>query len=904
MTLEELIAAAVSLTVLYAKKIAAGLADRAAKGTEQAAAEHLGRLRAWMVTRLHGHGAESAVEQLGVSPVARGLVRQQLAEALHADPRAAGELEALVVPARAAVLNGGFLSPAAQLPVPRQLPPVPGDFTGRDRERHLLEAELSSPSGSRVCLIHGPGGIGKTVTALQVAHRLAAVFPDGQLFADLRGADPVPAAPDEVLSTFLRSLGVSPEAIPDTPEGRTGLFRSELAARRVLLLLDNAADEEQVRPLLPGTGQCATLITSRTPLAVLAVTQRTLLAALTEQEAWDLLGRICGTERIAAEADAGREVIRLCGGLPLALRVAGARLAAFPTRPVSRLTRDLTDERGRLDVMSFGDATVRSVFQTSYQACSAQQQQAFRLLSALETPSLPAWALAPLLGVDSATAAACLDRLLLIHLVEAHQPEAGSERIVLHDLARLFSRELSTQRPQAEADAAVQRLLGAYLAAADTADAALRPAGRRHTGRNGATRYPPPSGALPDTATDAIRWFDVERGVLLAAVKHAHAAGWWDLCWEITDAMSVSLEHQWRWQESRQAHLLALDAAGRLADGGARAALLRNMGEALRDGGTDLQGAESCFTEAIGLFRDLGDDYGLSDALGNLAILRRQQGRLRESADGLATAEDIFRSLPLERGLAWTLREQAVIGRHRGEYASALGKLDRAAALFTANDEPRGVAWVLRTRADTEAESITRGCPLPRRWYDGPWPGQLPARPTDDPLWAQARAHYADAELIMEEVGDHRARTWAFLGRAEMALHDGDRRTATGLVQQARLRSESHSDHRALGRALTVRALLRAEEKNLDEAISLAESAVSIHRHLLPDQVGEAVAALRLARLYGAAQRHRNLLTTLERAHTLYQATEMPFPQAPADVLLEALAQPIPKPPRHRFRLF
>lgn len=650
MTLEELIAAAVSLTVLYAKRIAAGLADRAAESTEQAAAEHLGRLRAWMVTRLHGHGGESAVEQLGVSPVARGLVRQQLAEALHADPHAAGELEALIVPARAAVLNGGFLSPAAHLPVPRQLPPVPGDFTGRDRERHLLEAELSSPSGSRVCLIHGPGGIGKTVTALQVAHRLAAVFPDGQLFADLRGADPVPAAPDEVLGTFLRSLGVSPEAIPDTPEGRTGLFRSELAARRVLLLLDNAADEEQVRPLLPGTGQCATLITSRTPLAVLAVTQRTLLAALPEQEAWDLLGRICGTERIAAEADAGREVIRLCGGLPLALRVAGARLAAFPTRPVSRLTRDLTDERGRLDVMSFGDTTVRSVFQTSYQACSAQQQQAFRLLSALETPSLPAWALAPLLGVDSATAAACLDRLLLIHLVGAHQPEAGSERIVLHDLARLFSRELSTQRPQAEADAAVQRLLGAYLAAADTADAALRPAGRRHTGRNGAARYPPPSDALPGTATDAIRWFDVERGVLLAAVKHAHAAGWWDLCWEITDAMSVSLEHQWRWRESRQAHLLALDAAGRLADGGARAALLRNMGEALRDGGTDLQGAESCFTEAIGLFRDLGDDYGLSDALGNLAILRRQQGRLRESADGLATAEDIFRSLPWSAG--------------------------------------------------------------------------------------------------------------------------------------------------------------------------------------------------------------------------------------------------------------
>uniref|UniRef100_A0AAU1ZNR2 MalT-like TPR region domain-containing protein n=1 Tax=Streptomyces sp. NBC_00093 TaxID=2975649 RepID=A0AAU1ZNR2_9ACTN len=174
----------------------------------------------------------------------------------------------------------------------------------------------------------------------------------------------------------------------------------------------------------------------------------------------------------------------------------------------------------------------------------------------------------------------------------------------------------------------------------------------------------------------------------------------------------------------------------------------------------------------------------------------------------------------------------------------------------------------------------------------------------DDPRWARSRAHYADAELIMEEVDDHRARTWVLLGRAEMALHDGDHPTATNLIRQARRQTEAHSDHRGLGRTLAAQALLSAEENNLDEAIALAESAVSIHRHLLADQVGEAIADLRLARLYGAAERHQDVLTTLERARALYGAAGMPFPEAPASIVLEALTRPIPRPPRRRFWIF
>ncbi len=176
-----------------------------------------------------------------------------------------------------------------------------------------------------------------------------------------------------------------------------------------------------------------------------------------------------------------------------------------------------------------------------------------------------------------------------------------------------------------EADSAVRRLLGALLSAADAADAQLRPAGARHSGRDGAVRRSPPEDAVAGDVWEAVHWFEAERAVLVAAVTHAHARGWWELCWEITDAMSIALEHQWRWDISGQVHGLALDAADRLRDGQARAALLRNLGEALRDGGDDLDRAAECFSEAIALFRSSGDAHGESDALGNLGILQRSK---------------------------------------------------------------------------------------------------------------------------------------------------------------------------------------------------------------------------------------------------------------------------------------
>ncbi|MFF7751726.1 ATP-binding protein [Streptomyces sp. NPDC007971] len=895
MTVEEVVAAVVALVIVSAKRLGSGLADRAVQGLEQSVADRLGRLYRWIAGRLPGEEGAALVEEASRSPAAQALLRRRLVLALGEDPARVEELRLLLSPHASALAHGDFLlsrSPG----IPRQLPPALADFTGRGQEIARLVESAERPGGCRMCLVHGPGGIGKTSVVVQAAHRLMASYPDGQLFVDLNGAEERPAAVAEVLGDFLVALGVPRGRIPDDEVGRTRQFRTESADRRVLVVLDNAASEQQVSALIPGGSSCAVLVTSRQALASLAVDERVVLSGLDEGTAWDLLRRIGGADRVDEDPDSGRDVVRLCGGLPLALRLAGARLATFPARTVGSFARDLADDHRRLDVLSLGERSVRAVFRAAYQALPSLQRRAFRLLSALDTPDLPAWALSPLLDVDADAADACLEGLLLAHLVQARRGTTEGQRIVLHDLTRGYSKERAAEHLADEADRAVRRLLGALLSAADVADAQLRPAGARHRGRDGAVRHPPPGEAVAGDVWEAVEWFEAERVVLVAAVAHAHARGWWELCWEITDAMSIALEHQWRWDISSQVHALALDAADRLGDGRARAALLRNLGEALRDGGSDVGRAAECFREAIALFQSSGDAHGEVDALGNLGILQRQQGVLREATRTLIAAEMLFRALPLERGLAWTLREKAVISRHQAHYTQALAQLDEAQTLFAANEEARGIGWVLRTRADTEKESAVDGCPLPRRWYAGPWPGHhATSRPEQDPRWAAARTHYEHAAQLLHAVRDHRGHTWTTLGLADMALYEGDH-AAAELISHALRETEACGDHRGHSRALTVLALLRAETNRLSDAIALAEQALSGPR----DHVGAAQASFRLARLYGAAGQHQDVLRTLQQSRTHHHAAGMPFPDLADTELSRTLTRPVPRARRFR----
>ncbi|WP_328580497.1 ATP-binding protein [Streptomyces sp. NBC_00370] len=897
MSVEELVAAVVALAIASAKRLGVGLADRAMEDVEQSVADRLGWLYRWIAGRLPGEEGAALIEEAGRSSAAQALLRRRLVLALGQDPEGVEELRVLLSP-HAPVLAHSALLPLEPFSIPRQLPPALADFTGRGRELARLVEATERPGGGRVCLVHGPGGIGKTSVVVHAAHELMPSFPDGQLFVDLNGTEERPAAVGDVLGDFLVALGVPRGRIPDDEAGRTRQFRTELADRRVLIVLDNAASEEQVGALMPGGSSCAVLITSRQVLATLAVSERIALAGLDEGTAWDLLRRVGGRDRVDEDPEAGRDVVRLCGGLPLALRIAGARLATFPARTVGSFARDLANDHRRLDVLSLGERSVRAVFLACYQALPSLQQRAFRLLPALDTPDLPAWALSPLLDVDADAADACLEGLLLVHLVQARRGETGGQRIVLHDLTRGFSKERAAQQPVDEVDSAVQRLLGALLSAADVADAQLRPSGARHSSRDGAVHRPPPEEAVVGDVWEAVEWFEAERVVLVAAVAHAHARGWWQLCWEITDAMSIALEHQWRWDISNQVHELALDAADRLGDGGARAALLRNLGEALRAGGSDVGRAAECFSEAIALFQSSGDVHGESDALGNLGILQRQQGALRDAERTLDAAERLFRALPLERGLAWTLREKAVISRHHAHYTEALAQLDEAEALFAGNEESRGVGWILRTRGDTEKESTVGGCPLPRRWYAGPWPGRdLISRRAQDSRWSAARIHYEHAAQLLQAVRDHRGHTWATLGLADMALYEGDH-SAAELIRRGLQETEACGDHRGRSRALTVQALMHAEANRLSDAITLAEQALAGPL----DHVGAAQASFRLARLYGAAGLRNDVLHALQQSRIHHHAAAMPFPDLADSELTTTLTRPAPRARRFRRR--
>lgn len=353
---------------------------------------------------------------------------------------------------------------------------VPG-FTGREDELARLEG-LAEGGSIVVTAIGGTAGVGKTALAVHPARRLLSEFPDGQLYADLRGYTEGQAAaePGEVLEMFLRHLGVAAEAVPAGVEERSGLLRELLAKRRVLMVLDNAATEEQVRPLLPGAGGSLVMITSRWALAGLELDVRVDLDVLPDTEAADLLAKIIGPERVAAEPQALAQVARWCGYLPLALRIAGQLLAAHPAWQVARLAGMLADEQDRLDRLSAGDRQVRAAFLVSYRQLSEPDARMFRLLGLHPGTDIDAYAAAVLAGMEPEEAAAVLDRLVLAHLIT----EDSADWFGMHDLLRLFARQMCREHDdQTTLDAAAIRLIGHFSELAELLNGCLDPELRR-----------------------------------------------------------------------------------------------------------------------------------------------------------------------------------------------------------------------------------------------------------------------------------------------------------------------------------------------------------------------------------------------------------------------------------------
>jgi len=471
---------------------------------------------------------------------------------------------------------------APTVPPVCQLPPDVADFTGRAPDCAQLAALLTPPDDTNaaagsgtaavpVAVISGPPGAGKTTLAVHVAHALRPAFPDGQLFVPLDGSSR-PRQPGELLDELLRALGVAAAAIPETAEQRSALFRSRLAGCRVLVVADDAASLGQVRPLLPGTAGCAVLVTSRNRLAGLGGATLFPLDCLAHGEAVELLGRIAGPARVAAEPAAADSLVAACGRLPLALRIMGARLAARPSWPLTRLAALVADAdpRRRLDALAVDDLAVRTSVAHSYQALDERARRAFRRLSLAGPHDVAEWVAAALLGEQDA--ADVVDLLVDKSLLTLAGVDAtGEPRYRLHDLLRDYAAErLAGEEPEQERDAALERALTGYLELAGLADRGLP---REPT-------LPPPEdlpapAVIPEAtaarlAADPVAWFSAERLNLLAATRracelgrsHHELAAWLASCQlAFQDYLARFDDAEQLWQ----AVLVAAECAGDLA---------------------------------------------------------------------------------------------------------------------------------------------------------------------------------------------------------------------------------------------------------------------------------------------------------------------------------------------------
>ncbi len=346
---------------------------------------------------------------------------------------------------------------------PAQLPADIPDFTGRKELIAQLAERLTISPGNAltVVAVSGAGGTGKTTVALHVAHAVRAAFPDGQLYASLRGAGAAPLRPEDVLADFLRALGLSAREIPSGVHERTARLRSALSGRRVLILLDDATDSGQVAPLMPGAATCAVLVTSRSWLGDLPGAHQEGLGLFRREEALELLARVAGTERVAAQPTEAVKLVESCGLLPLAVRIVAARLAARPGMSVEVLARRLADERRRLAELKIGRDAVESCFALGYEPLDADHARAFRLLALMDGPDLSVAAAAAVLDVGQAEAEDLCESLVDLSLLESR----GPARYRYHDLVRLYARGLAEQAdPANERTAALDRLLDHYLA--------------------------------------------------------------------------------------------------------------------------------------------------------------------------------------------------------------------------------------------------------------------------------------------------------------------------------------------------------------------------------------------------------------------------------------------------------
>jgi DNA-binding SARP family transcriptional activator/Tfp pilus assembly protein PilF len=648
----------------------------------------------------YGHARKVIADELGVDPGSelRRLYADLLAEDSAGDPSTVGGT--ILAGSVKAVTEDQVPEPDPEPPArvspqcPAQLPADISDFTGREHQvKHVSDllcaaTKDDSEGAVRIALVAGYGGLGKTSLAVHAAHRVRQAFTDGQLYVDLLGATPHPLQPADVLARFLRDLGVDGRDIPHDEAERAARYRTSLAGRRVLVVLDNAKDAAQVRPLLPGSASCAVLITTRSRMPDLASTKLVDLNVLDDDEALTLFTKVVGDERALAEPEATAELLLACAGLPLAIRICAARLAGRSGWTVQAMANRLRDEHRRLDEMTAGDLAVRASFEVSFaslpkprSARTPDSALAFRLLGLWHGPTISTAAAAALFGSTEDRAADALEILVDAHLLESK----SQDRYKFHDLLRVYASE------RAEADlsaddrgAAVRRLLGWYMRTADTAATVCSP--YRYTMPLDTDSVDPL--ALRFASIDAaLAWYDSERINVVAATRQASASGLHGITWRLAPSLYILCNRRGNWADCIAMHRIALESARQVGTRQGEAWILNNLGDAL----AMLHDHEAVplLEESLAIREEIGDHKGQTQALNNLADAHEELGRREEAVVLLRRALELNREFGDQYGEAVALGNlgAALLHLHRPEQAVPI--LEEACVAFAKLDDSR-----------------------------------------------------------------------------------------------------------------------------------------------------------------------------------------------------------------------
>jgi DNA-binding SARP family transcriptional activator/tetratricopeptide (TPR) repeat protein len=709
---------------------------------------------------------------------------------------------------------------------PSMLPTDIADFVGREEQiAQIHEALRRKPSTAvPVVVIVGRGGMGKTSLAVHVSHQFMGDFPDGQLFADLHGASAHPIGPIQALERFLRALGIPGSQIPGSLDERAEVYRSLLVDRKALVVIDDATSESQILPLLPGGAAAAVIVTSRNRLSGLPGATHIDISVFSAEWSLDLLAHIIGTTRVRSQASEASLVAQHCAYLPLALRIAGARLSARPHWSIQQLVDRLADETHRLDELRYGDLDVRPTILLTYQSASADARRLFRLLALLDLPFFPGWVSSILLDQPLARADDLLDDLVNAQLIELTGTGSGvHQQYRFHDLIKVFARErLAAEEPAAERSAALERSFGALLYLAEQAHS-------RHWGGeyaclpSAARRWPLPERLVEELLNDPISWYEGARPVLASAVRQTAQAGFGELCWSLAFSSLTLFEVRSYLDDWRATHDIALDAARRAGDIRGQAAMLYSIGS-LHVAQHQFGPAQEVFTTATRLFSEAGDEQGIAIVTCQIAYIDRMTGCLADATAHYEQALALFKKTPDLTATVYVLHSMAQIKLELRQLAEAKRLLAYASQLNRALQPGRVQAQVLHRTGETHLLS-----------------GDMDA----------AVDSFERALETVQGIGDPIGESYVLHSLGIAQIQQRKYSEARGALLRALELARTTSARLAEGQALLGLCQLTLASEDLDEAVTHGQQAVDVFR-LAHSPLHEARALALLGRIHEA----------------------------------------------------